>query len=67
MGERRGEVRSREEWIDQPLFDHELITLRTRVNRQQPFGREDWQANIAMPLGLESTMRQRGRGGRRSR
>ncbi len=44
-----------------PLFDHEPVTLRTCVNRQQPFGREDWQANIAATLGLESTMRQRGR------
>lgn len=49
------------QWIDQPLFDHELVTLRTCVNRQQPFGREDWQANIAATLGLESTMRKRGR------
>lgn len=48
------------QWIDQPLFDHELVSLRTCVNRQQPFGREDWQANIATTLGLESTMRKRG-------
>lgn len=49
------------QWIDQPLFDHELTTLRTCVNRQQPFGREDWQSKIAETLGLESTMRKRGR------
>ncbi|SPP64131.1 hypothetical protein NITLEN_100001 [Nitrospira lenta] len=30
------------------------------MNRQQPFGREDWQAKIAATLGLESTLRQRG-------
>jgi len=49
------------QWIDQPLFDHELGTLRTCVNRQQPYGTEDWQAQIAVALGLESTMRRRGR------
>lgn len=49
------------QWIDQPLFEHELVTLRTCVNRQQPFGREDWQVSIATTLGLESTMRRRGR------
>ncbi|MEK6633041.1 MAG: transposase [Nitrospirota bacterium] len=49
------------QWIDHPLFDHGLVTLRTCVNRQQPFGRENWQANIVAMLGLESTMRKRGR------
>jgi hypothetical protein len=49
------------QWIDQLLFDHELTTLRTCVNRQQPFGTADWQAVIATTLGLESTLRQRGR------
>ena len=49
------------QWIDQPLFDHELGTLRTCVNRQQPYGTEDWQAKIVATLGLESTMRKRGR------
>jgi putative transposase len=48
-------------WIDQPLFDHELTTLRTCVNRQQPFGTEAWRATIAATLGLESTLRRRGR------
>jgi putative transposase len=49
------------QWIDQPLFDHELSTRRTGVNRQQPFGAADWQAVIATIVGLESTRRQRGR------
>lgn len=49
------------QWIDQPLFDHELTTMRTCVNRQQPFGAEDWQVTIAATLGLESTLRRRGR------
>ena len=50
-----------EPWIDQPLFEHERTTLRTCVTRQQPFGTDDWQAIIATTLGLESTLRPRGR------
>jgi putative transposase len=49
------------QWIDQPVFDHELTTLRRCVNRQQPFGAEEWQATIAAALGLESRLRVRGR------
>ncbi|MDH5253901.1 MAG: transposase [Nitrospira sp.] len=48
-------------WINQPLFEHELIALRTCVNRQQPFGTAAWQTRIARTLGLESTLRPRGR------
>jgi putative transposase len=54
------------QWIDQPLFDHELARLRTCVNRQQPFGEEKWQATIAAALGMESTLRRRGRPSRAS-
>jgi len=57
-------VETPNEWlegIDQRLFDYELTTLRTCVNRQQPFGAEKWQATIAAALGLESTARRRGR------
>ena len=49
------------QWIHQPLFDHELTALRTCVNRQQPFGASDWQTTVAAALGLESTLRRRGR------
>jgi putative transposase len=48
-------------WIDRPLFDHELITLRTCVNRQRPYGVEDWQNTTAAMHGLEATLRSRGR------
>jgi putative transposase len=48
-------------WIDQPLVAHELTTLRTCVNRQQPFGTPEWQQRLATALGLESTLRPRGR------
>jgi hypothetical protein len=49
------------QWIDRPLFDDERMMLRTYVNRQQPFGTEEWQGMIAAILGLESTLRKRGR------
>ncbi|SLM49791.1 conserved protein of unknown function [Nitrospira japonica] len=49
------------EWIDQPLFEHELTKLRLCVNRQQRFGEEAWQTATAAALGLESTLRRRGR------
>ena len=48
-------------WMDQPLFDHELTALRICVNRQQPFGAPEWQQRLAATLGLESTLRRRGR------
>jgi putative transposase len=49
------------DWIDQPLFEHELTALRTSVNRQQPFGSPEWQERLASRLGLVSTLRPRGR------
>ena len=48
-------------WIDQPLFDHEVTKLRACINRQQPYGTEGWQAIVAAMHGLESTLRKRGR------
>lgn len=47
--------------IDQPLSQPDLTTIRTCVNRQQPFGAADWQAQIAAMPGLASTLRPRGR------
>jgi len=52
------------EWlqgIDQPLFDYELTMLRTYVNRQQPFGAEDWQElngleDFGQDIHVDSTM-----------
>jgi putative transposase len=49
------------EWLDHSLQDDELDTLRICVNRQRPFGSGDWIAKMAETLGLESTMRPRGR------
>ena len=47
--------------LDAPVPDDDLPTLRTCVNRQQPFGSPQWQRRIAARLGLESTLRPRGR------
>ena len=49
------------QWLDAPLFDHELRALRMCVNRQQPFGTESWRLITAVELGLEATLRKRGR------
>lgn len=52
------------EWldgIDHSPFEHELTTPLRCVNRRQPYGAEDWQATVATTLGLESTLRGRGR------
>jgi hypothetical protein len=43
------------------LASVELPTLRTCVNRQQPFGTPEWQQQLATTLRLESTLRPRGR------
>ncbi len=48
-------------WLATPLPDEELTQVRTCVNRQAPFGSPDWIARMATPLGLESTLRARGR------
>jgi putative transposase len=48
-------------WIDQPLFELELTTLRTCLNRQAPFGSSDWLAKSTGLAGLDSTLRPRGR------
>lgn len=48
-------------WIDQRRVAHELTALRTCVNRQQPFGTSEWLQQLATALGLESTLRPRGR------
>lgn len=48
-------------WIDRSLFEHELTALRTCVNRRQAFGTDNWRTTTAVALGMESTLRSRGR------
>ena len=52
------------DWIDlvnQPQSEAELKELRRSVRRGTPLGRGPWQIQIAARLGLESTLRPRGR------
>lgn len=52
-----------EDWassVDTPLTDAELEKLRNSVNRQSPFGKEDWRDELCVKMGLESTVRPRG-------
>ncbi|MEW6684159.1 MAG: transposase [Nitrospirota bacterium] len=48
-------------WLATPLPDDDLSQLRTCVNRQAPFGAPDWIARVARTLGLQPTIRPRGR------
>jgi len=49
------------EWIDQPQSSAEEAALRRSIIRGQPFGEEQWVATTAATLGLQSTLRPRGR------
>lgn len=54
-------VRFQFRFIDEPLTEKELERLRQSVNRQSPYGQTEWQIKVAQELGLESTLRPRGR------
>ena len=43
------------------IKENQLATIRECLNRQRPFGREDWQAEMATTFVLGSTLRPRGR------
>lgn len=44
-------------YVDMPLTDREIEKLRKCVNRQAPFGEEDWQHELCREMGMESTLR----------
>ena len=48
-------------WVNQPQTEAELKAMRESVNRDRPFGSESWQKRTAKRLGLEHTLRPRGR------
>lgn len=53
-----------EEWtlhVDLPMTDGELERIRTSMQRQTPFGAPPWQMRICRDLGLESTLKPKGR------
>ena len=49
------------EWVNEPLRAAELAALRQCVNRRAPFGSAIWVQKAAERLGLQSTLRPRGR------
>ena len=48
-------------YVAQPQSDLELLALRRCANRGSPYGGEWWQKSTVAKLGLESTLRPRGR------
>jgi putative transposase len=49
------------EYIDTPMTSSEVESLRRSVNRQAPFGEDRWVHDTCDALGLNSTIRERGR------
>lgn len=49
------------EWVNEPESETELQALRTSVIRGRPYGDPAWVKRIAGRLGLEKTLRPRGR------
>ena len=49
------------DWVNEPVTEGELQALRRSVLRGTPYGDEDWMKAAAKRLGLESTLRPRGR------
>jgi putative transposase len=57
-------VREPDDWltiVNQPQTEAELKALRQSVQRNQPFGSAHWTQRTAKRLGLEHTLRSRGR------
>jgi putative transposase len=50
-----------QEHVNRPQTEAELAAIRTSVVRGQPFGSQAWVQQTAKQLGLESTLRPRGR------
>ncbi len=48
-------------YVDEPITEKELDKLRQSVHRQSPYGSPSWQIQVSKDLGLESTLRPRGR------
>ncbi|MFQ5963899.1 MAG: hypothetical protein ACE5KZ_06415 [Candidatus Scalinduaceae bacterium] len=48
-------------YVDESVTEKELEKFRQSVNRQSPYGNCKWQKQISRELGLESSIRPRGR------
>ena len=53
-------------WVNQPQTDAELEDLRHSVNRGTPYGIANWVQRTAKELGIEASLRPRGRPPNRS-
>lgn len=49
------------DYVNEPMEDSTLSTIRNSVNRQAPLGEAEWQLQTAAELGLLSTLNRRGR------
>ena len=49
------------QYVNQPQSEAELAAIRRSLQRGQPFGGDDWVRRTAQRLGLQSTLRPRGR------
>jgi putative transposase len=48
-------------WETEPQTEAELAAVRRSVNRGRPFGSDEWVEMVVRQLGLQATMRPRGR------
>jgi putative transposase len=48
-------------WMNEALTAAELERVRQIVQRGRPYGREEWTLQTAQRLGLEASLRPRGR------
>jgi putative transposase len=48
-------------WVNQAITAAELKDLRESIMRGRPYGNQDWQQQAAKKLGLDSSLRPRGR------
>jgi putative transposase len=49
------------DWVNEPQDEQELVAIRRSVQRGTPFGNSPWVTNTAARLGLNHTLRPRGR------
>jgi putative transposase len=55
------------DWVNRPLNETERDALRMCIARGQPFGEEKWKLRTAKKLGIESSLRPRGRPRKKSK
>jgi len=48
-------------YVNEPIKQNTLNSIRNSVNRQAPLGNEEWQVETATKYGMLSTLNERGR------